>query len=235
MDKIVDGNPSSYYEPVVNGGNITEDIADKGTTTKYIANNYAGIIQFHKQLSKTGDKLDGVTISAFEYIGKKLNETLLNPDDIDLSGYLSIFDFEIRDNVIWDLNKFILSHANLQWVQDMIMNDFVQLPNISGFYGTTDLRTAKQKWIEEATTDGKVKVQLFFANDSYQTNEVIRKMFWQLDEDFKVKYGDKAKSYGEVGSISERCMRPGVSVKYFTFLEDGLWDKPFTNFNSDNQ
>lgn len=77
MDKIVDGNPSSYYEPVVNGGNITEDIADKGTTTKYIANNYAGIIQFHKQMEKTSEgKLKDVTISAFEYIGTKLSDRL---------------------------------------------------------------------------------------------------------------------------------------------------------------
>lgn len=53
----------------------------------------------------------------------------------------------MRDNVIWDLNQFILTHANLSWVQEMIMNDFVQLPNISGFYGTNNLTTAKQQWI----------------------------------------------------------------------------------------
>lgn len=77
MDKIVNGNPSTYYEPVVNGGNITEDIKDKESTTKYIANNYSGIIQFHKQIEKTSDgKLKNITISAFEYIGKKLNSHL---------------------------------------------------------------------------------------------------------------------------------------------------------------
>ena len=75
MDKIVDGTPSTYYEPVVNGGNITEDIEDKGNTRKYIANNYAGIIQFHHYEENF---LDSVTISAFEYIGKKLDGFLEN-------------------------------------------------------------------------------------------------------------------------------------------------------------
>lgn len=75
MDKIVDGTPSTYYEPVVNGGNITEDIEDKGNTRKYIANNYAGIIQFHHYEENF---LDTVKISAFEYIGKKLDGFLEN-------------------------------------------------------------------------------------------------------------------------------------------------------------
>lgn len=89
MDKLVDGNPSMGYEPVVNNGNITEDIKDEGTTPKYIANNYAGIIQFHKQLTLANGKLqftsangtkENVTISAFEYIGKKLNDVLENKE-----------------------------------------------------------------------------------------------------------------------------------------------------------
>lgn len=87
MDKLVDGNPSMGYEPVVHNGEITEDINDEGSTPKYIANNYAGIIQFHKQLTLEDGKLKfttatgekkSVTISAFEYIGKKLNYVLEN-------------------------------------------------------------------------------------------------------------------------------------------------------------
>ena len=91
MDKIVNSNPSTYYEPVVNGGNITEDIADKGSTTKYIANNYAGIIQFHEQMVKQDGKLKDITISAFEYIGKTLTdvlkdfETLGSLEDVGIS------------------------------------------------------------------------------------------------------------------------------------------------------
>ena len=84
MDKMVQGNPSSLYEPmVVYKGNTMEEAAEDTTERKYISNSYSGIIQFHNNLpvnSSTGDYED-VSVSVFEYIGKKLNNTLSKISD----------------------------------------------------------------------------------------------------------------------------------------------------------
>ena len=87
MDKVVQGNPSSLYDPVVvYNGQTLEESSEDTTERKYIANSYAGIIQFHSSLEaniSTGD-FNNVTVSVFEYIGEKLENTLssLNPHDI---------------------------------------------------------------------------------------------------------------------------------------------------------
>lgn len=87
MDKVVQGNPSSLYDPiVVYNGQTLEESSEDTTERKYIANSYAGIIQFHSSLEaniSTGD-FNNVTVSVFEYIGEKLEDTLssLNPHDI---------------------------------------------------------------------------------------------------------------------------------------------------------
>lgn len=65
-DNIVKGVPSKGYGPIVmvGGSPLTED-AD--STAGYIANNFAGIIQFNERKAQ-GD----VTVHAFEYCGKTL-------------------------------------------------------------------------------------------------------------------------------------------------------------------
>lgn len=68
-DNIVKGVPSKGYGPIVmvGGSPLTED-AD--STAGYIANNFAGIIQFNER------KTQGtVTVHAFEYCGKTLGTT----------------------------------------------------------------------------------------------------------------------------------------------------------------
>lgn len=68
-DNIVKGVPSKGYGPIVmvGGSPLTED-AD--STAGYIANNFAGIIQFNER------KTQGtVTVHAFEYCGKTLSTT----------------------------------------------------------------------------------------------------------------------------------------------------------------
>jgi hypothetical protein len=47
-------------------------------------------------------------------------------------------------------------------------------------------------------------------------------MFWQLDED-AAKLNPDAPKYGKEGSISKTFMKPGLTIKYFTFLDDGNW------------
>jgi hypothetical protein len=76
MDKVVQGNPSSLYDPVViyNGQTLEESTEDT-SERKYIANSYAGIIQFHTPFSvNSSGNFSNVRVSVFEYIGKKLNE-----------------------------------------------------------------------------------------------------------------------------------------------------------------
>lgn len=80
MDKIVQGNPSSLYDVVVVSDEQTlEESAEDSTEKKYISNSYAGIIQFHSTLkvNNSGD-FNNVKVSVFEYIGKKLNDSLSN-------------------------------------------------------------------------------------------------------------------------------------------------------------
>lgn len=184
MDKIVDGNPSSYYEPVVNGGDITEDIADKGTTTKYIANNYAGIIQFHKQLNKTGDKLNGVTISAFEYIGKKLNdviENLSNDDtsafnytvaeslpspDASLKGWIYFVPSSKQENNnIY--NEFIcVDDKNGNWKWEQIGSTAITLPGTGDFIGIDENNNlyVKTSSVIEDNTETVPTTQLLYSH-----------------------------------------------------------------------
>lgn len=343
MDKMVQGNPSSLYEPVViYKGNTMEEAAEDTTERKYISNSYSGIIQFHNTLSTnslTGDYVD-VSVSVFEYIGKKLDNTLskisfdlnseksdkgisikqsngliesvlvnhstVNEDGslneetknnvitgsevqkmidnvisdfsnagvkyqivdnlpmppkanyhgtvylvpatqntsennyyneficidkdentwaweqigttkVDLSDYVSKDDLAKSDAIVWDLNDFVVKHANVGWVQEMINSDITFIPHRTTFYPTsTSMTDAKNQWIQEAITNAKVSVQLVFPFDSYQTNEIIRQMFWQLDADNGVDYTVE-------NSISKKYLKPGLTVKYFTFLEDGNW------------
>ena len=80
MDKLVSGNPSSYYEPIIlNGSNLMEESSEDTSEKKYIANSYAGIIQFHQDdFSISNGNFVGIKASVFEYIGKKLDSTLSN-------------------------------------------------------------------------------------------------------------------------------------------------------------
>ena len=76
-DNIVKGVPSKGYGPIVmvGGSPLTED-AD--STAGYIANNFAGIIQFNER------KAQGtVTVHAFEYCGKTLGNTIGNIADLE--------------------------------------------------------------------------------------------------------------------------------------------------------
>ena len=66
-DKVVDGIPSLGYNAVVSYG--TKILAEGLTDIEdYICNSYAGVIQFNQA------RPSGVTISAWEYIGDKLND-----------------------------------------------------------------------------------------------------------------------------------------------------------------
>lgn len=100
VDKIVEGNPSSGYNPVVidsDGNKLQEDLDIKETNNNslYIANSYAGIIQFHQTQSAISDEnneeyVSNIEISVFEYIGKKLSKVLE-----DTSG----FKYKVIDNI----------------------------------------------------------------------------------------------------------------------------------------
>lgn len=68
-DKMVDGIPSLAYDAAVfaGGSQLAEGLT---ADNDYICNAYAGVIQFNKARSS------GVTVSAWEYIGDKLNSTV---------------------------------------------------------------------------------------------------------------------------------------------------------------
>ena len=71
-DKIVDGIPSKGFGPFVMAGTTTGDITKvlpEGTSdpNHYIANSFAGIIQFNQ------DRTDAIYVHAFEYCGKTLS------------------------------------------------------------------------------------------------------------------------------------------------------------------
>ena len=89
MDKVVQGNPSSLYDPVViyNGQTLEESTEDT-TERKYIANSYAGIIQFHTPFSvNSSGNFSNVSVSVFEYIGKKLTDVLIDLGNDDTSAF----------------------------------------------------------------------------------------------------------------------------------------------------
>jgi hypothetical protein len=69
-DKLQDGLPSLGYAPIVyiNGEATDESTEDDG----YIANTYAGIIQFNKERTD----LNLITVTAYEYIGDYLDKSL---------------------------------------------------------------------------------------------------------------------------------------------------------------
>lgn len=73
-DNIVDGVPSKGYGPIVMVGTTTGDVTKalvEGTSSAdhYVANSFAGIIQYNK----TRDK-DAVYVHAFEYCGKSVTD-----------------------------------------------------------------------------------------------------------------------------------------------------------------
>lgn len=77
-DKVVAGVPSLAYDATVIAGGIK--LAEGLTNDNdYICNSYAGVIQFNKARSQ-----DSVTVSAWEYIGGTLSESLdFNEDAIN--------------------------------------------------------------------------------------------------------------------------------------------------------
>lgn len=85
-DKIVDGIPSKGFGPFVMAGTTTGDITKvlpEGTSDQnhYIANSFAGIIQFNKA------RTDAIYVHAFEYCGKTLKSAY--SDIIELDEKLS--------------------------------------------------------------------------------------------------------------------------------------------------
>lgn len=70
MDKMSSGVPSLGYDTVVKDstGQLNEGFTDD---VNYLTNAYAGLVQFNKKRDQ-----GSITISAFEYIGKKLDKTV---------------------------------------------------------------------------------------------------------------------------------------------------------------
>jgi hypothetical protein len=107
------------------------DILSEGEEEKnYITNSYAGIIQFHKKYTQ-----EGTTFSAdvFEYVGEKLNNTLINIATKEPYNPSDIFD----------LNLFVKNHLRTHqdddandWVYQLIVNggDRTYVPHTSLFY-----------------------------------------------------------------------------------------------------
>lgn len=81
-DKIVDGIPSKGFGPFVMAGTTTGDITKvlpEGTSDSnhYIANSFAGIIQFNKT------RTDAIYVHAFEYCGKTLKSAYSDIVELD--------------------------------------------------------------------------------------------------------------------------------------------------------
>lgn len=81
-DKIVDGIPSKGFGPFVMAGTTTGDITKvlpEGTSDSnhYIANSFAGIIQFNKA------RTDAIYVHAFEYCGKTLKSAYSDIVELD--------------------------------------------------------------------------------------------------------------------------------------------------------
>jgi hypothetical protein len=81
-DKIVDGIPSKGFGPFVMAGTTTGDITKvlpEGTSDQnhYIANSFAGIIQFNRA------RTDAIYVHAFEYCGKTLKSAYSDIVELD--------------------------------------------------------------------------------------------------------------------------------------------------------
>lgn len=81
-DKIVDGIPSKGFGPFVMAGTTTGDITKvlpEGTSdpNHYIANSFAGIIQFNQA------RTDAIYVHAFEYCGKTLKSAYSDIVELD--------------------------------------------------------------------------------------------------------------------------------------------------------
>lgn len=92
-DIFVGGVPSVGYNPIVtkNGTTMKEDASVGDDEAKYIANNYAGIIQFPIEYSGT-EIATGIKVSVWRYIGKTLTEVLKN---FSTSG----FNYEVVSSI----------------------------------------------------------------------------------------------------------------------------------------
>lgn len=198
-DKSLDGRASVAYAPI---------LTDKATNASLISETdyydycFSGTILWEKVTTKD------IKIDCFEYIGKYVS---------DVSG-----NGQWNDDKIFDLNQFIVNHISTHkddtddWVRTLVKSNMTYIPHRQTFYANSEsMSDAKDEWIEEAKT-GNVSVQLVFPYDSWKTNQVIRLMFWQLDQ-------DNGFTYGSDESISKQFMKPGLTVRYFTFLDDGNW------------
>lgn len=98
-DKIYNGIPSNGYGLYLFLDNQLQSETDSNDSG-YIANSYAGIIQFNNARSESASKFKVIT---FEYIGGYLNKSLDKIED-DLKDYI---DEEIKEH-----NKEFIAHKN---------------------------------------------------------------------------------------------------------------------------
>lgn len=91
-----------------------------------------------------------------------------------------------------------------------------------GENAVTRHKAVANAWIKSVQENGYAPYELVFKKDSYRNNEIIRHMFAQLDKDAGFEYLSD-------GSISKRCMKPGLSVKLVTVLNTGESYDPFAS------
>lgn len=144
------------------------------------------------------------------------------------------------DAITWDLNEFFINNINNYWVQSAIKyksdvnqgEQYVYIPYAKSFYGEQDTdidevsvdasnqhERVAEAWINDVIENGKPKVQLVFIRDSCLTNELIRRMFWQLDI-------NAGKVYGSNESIAKKYLKPGLTIRINTLLSDGITNSP---------
>jgi hypothetical protein len=214
-DKVHAGFPSTEYKVLVYTLNddgfydkIPEGEDEGDEEGKFVNNSYAGIVQFNTKRSKD----DKFAASLFEYVGDTLDEALENISTKEVYNPSDIFD----------LNLFVKNHLRTHqdddandWVYQLITtgSDRTYIPHVSLFYSGKTQDEAKLQWIEDVR-NGVEEIDILFKTDSFYTSEIIRQMFWQLDQ-------DAGKTYGAKDSISKTYMKPGLRVRYVTILEDG--------------
>lgn len=168
------------------------------------------------------------------------NDNSIHITDEERNKWNNKADITPGDINILDLNEFITNNIDKSWVQSIIKykeNDkqYVYIPYAKTYYNEQDAdideteiediarhERIAEAWINDVIKNNKPKVQLVFIRDSVLTNEVIRRMFWELDI-------NEGRDYGSDDSISKKYMKPGLVIRLNTLLSDGITNSSINN------
>lgn len=148
-DKIVDGIPSKGFGPFVMAGTTTGDITKvlpEGTSDQnhYIANSFAGIIQFNKA------RTDAIYVHAFEYCGKTLKSAY--SDIVELEDKLGKISVTASGGIQGVSEDATTAGLSTKWVKLVEGEEVDAQPNEEGAYPVLTIETTDLSGAEGSTT-----------------------------------------------------------------------------------